>query len=163
MLSLFPAIDRLSKESSEGDIFGQESQHTLSRGDSQVSLSLENDDLEGNEGGLREQDRLLPVANIVRTMKRILPENAKISREARDLVQEAASEFIMFIASEASEYGLLEKRRTMVAEDILRALENLGMDPYVEPMRCFLMKHRQLSRVERPAMTSGLALGGHDQ
>ena len=161
MLSLFPGGDRL-KEPSESDLFGQESHHTISRGNSQTSLNLENDDIEGSEGNLREQDRLLPVANIIRTMKRILPEHAKISREARDLVQEAASEFIMFIASEAAEYGLPEKRRTMMAEDILKALENLGMDPYVEPMRYFLLKHRQLNRVER-STTGGVFSGSHAQ
>jgi hypothetical protein len=47
---------------------------------------------EGGEGGEgegpgREQDRLLPAANIGRIMKRALPENAKIAKDAKDTMQ----------------------------------------------------------------------------
>mmetsp|Transcript_31786 Transcript_31786/g.82947 ORF Transcript_31786/g.82947 Transcript_31786/m.82947 type:complete len:97 (-) Transcript_31786:2827-3117(-) len=48
----------------------------------------------------REQDRFLPIANISRIMKRVLPVNAKVSREAKEAVQECVSEFISFITSE---------------------------------------------------------------
>lgn len=147
MLSLFP-IDRI-KEAIEEEVHNQRRVENLTREDSRASLNFVSDDGEESDYGLREQDRLLPMANIVRIMKKVLPDNAKIAREARDLIQESASEFIMFIASEAAEYGIIEKRRTMVAEDILRALENMGMDPYLDPMRYFLIRHRQLVRCER--------------
>lgn len=48
----------------------------------------------------KEQDRFLPIANISRIMKRVLPSNAKISKEAKEGVQECVSEFISFITSE---------------------------------------------------------------
>lgn len=48
----------------------------------------------------REQDRYLPIANIGRIMKRSLPKNAKIAKDAKDVVQECVSEFISFITSE---------------------------------------------------------------
>lgn len=48
----------------------------------------------------REQDRFLPVANIARLMKRGLPQNAKVSKEAKETLQECVSEFISFITSE---------------------------------------------------------------
>ena len=48
----------------------------------------------------REQDRFLPIANISRIMKRNLPANAKIAKDAKDTVQECVSEFISFITSE---------------------------------------------------------------
>ena len=51
----------------------------------------------------REQDRYLPIANIGRIMKRAIPPNAKIAKDARDIVQECVSEFISFITSEASD------------------------------------------------------------
>lgn len=47
-----------------------------------------------------EQDRYLPIANISRIMKRSIPSSAKISREAKECVQECVSEFIAFITSE---------------------------------------------------------------
>jgi nuclear transcription Y subunit beta len=51
----------------------------------------------------KEQDRFLPVANISRIMKRALPPNAKIAKDAKESVQECVSEFISFITSEASD------------------------------------------------------------
>ena len=60
-----------------------------------------NSDNEGTEE-VREQDRFLPIANISRIMKRTLPENAKIAKDAKETVQECVSEFISFITSEGS-------------------------------------------------------------
>lgn len=49
---------------------------------------------------LREQDRYLPIANISRIMKKSLPNNAKIAKDAKECVQECVSEFVSFITSE---------------------------------------------------------------
>lgn len=56
----------------------------------------------GDDGGIsvREQDRFLPIANISRIMKKALPSNAKIAKDAKETVQECVSEFISFITSE---------------------------------------------------------------
>ena len=51
----------------------------------------------------REQDRFLPIANVSRIMKKALPANAKISKDAKETVQECVSEFISFVAR-ASEF-----------------------------------------------------------
>ena len=48
----------------------------------------------------KEEIRLLPKANVARIMKRALPENAKIAKEAKECVQDCVSEFISFITSE---------------------------------------------------------------
>lgn len=50
--------------------------------------------------GVREQDRFLPIANISRIMKKALPPNGKIAKDAKETVQECVSEFISFITSE---------------------------------------------------------------
>lgn len=49
---------------------------------------------------MKEQDRFLPIANISRIMKKTLPSNAKIAKDAKETVQECVSEFISFITSE---------------------------------------------------------------
>lgn len=54
------------------------------------------------EEDFKEQDRFLPIANVARIMKRALPENAKIAKDAKQCVQEAVSEFISFITSEGT-------------------------------------------------------------
>lgn len=49
---------------------------------------------------VREQDRYLPIANISRIMKKALPANGKIAKDAKETVQECVSEFISFVTSE---------------------------------------------------------------
>ena len=70
---------------------------------------------------VREQDRFLPIANISRIMKKSLPPNAKIAKDAKETVQECVSEFISFITSEASDKCQREKRKTINGDDLLWA------------------------------------------
>lgn len=71
-----------------------------------------------NEGGhygshdasVREQDRFLPIANVSRIMKKALPSNAKISKDAKETVQECVSEFISFITGVCCDCGFLFDR-----------------------------------------------------
>ena len=92
---------------------------------------------------LREQDRFLPVANINRIMKRDIPRNGKISKDAKECMQECASEFISFIASEASERCQQEKRKTITGDDIIHAMLTLGFDNYVQPLKVLHAKCRE--------------------
>lgn len=52
------------------------------------------------EEGAKEQDKYLPIANIARLMKKALPANAKVAKDAKETVQECVSEFISFLTSE---------------------------------------------------------------
>ncbi|CAH8353116.1 unnamed protein product [Eruca vesicaria subsp. sativa] len=63
---------------------------------------------------VREQDRFLPIANISRIMKRGLPANGKIAKDAKETMQECVSEFISFITSEIFEAMEAELRRVKV-------------------------------------------------
>lgn len=51
-------------------------------------------------GYLKEPDRYLPIANITRIMKSLLPNNAKVARDAKDITKECVSEFIGLITCE---------------------------------------------------------------
>ncbi|GBP27628.1 Nuclear transcription factor Y subunit beta [Eumeta japonica] len=107
----------------------------------------------GNKNApLREQDRFLPIANIAKIMKRAIPENGKIAKDARECVQECISEFISFVTSEASDRCLVEKRKTINGEDVLFAMNALGFDNYVEPLKLYLKKYRDM--VLSPVNTS---------
>ena len=81
-----------------------------------------------NEG---EQERFLPVANISRIMKQALPPNAKISKEAKEQMQECVSEFISFVTWEAWEKWKLDKRKTIAGDDVLYSLNILGYEKYI--------------------------------
>ncbi|KAF9955580.1 hypothetical protein BGZ72_003604 [Mortierella alpina] len=101
----------------------------------------------------KEQDRFLPIANVARIMKKALPDNAKIAKEAKECVQECVSEFISFITSEASDRCQLEKRKTINGEDILWAMQSLGFENYGEALRIYLAKYRETMKIERQAAT----------
>lgn len=67
--------------------------------------------------GVREQDKFLPIANISRIMKEALPQNAKISKDAKELVQQCVSDFIIFITSECGSGIDIPLAVTMVVSD----------------------------------------------
>ncbi|XP_068644149.1 nuclear transcription factor Y subunit B-1-like [Aristolochia californica] len=98
----------------------------------------------GSSLNVREQDRYLPIANISRIMKKALPANGKIAKDAKETVQECVSEFISFITSEASEKCQREKRKTINGDDLLWAMATLGFEDYVEPLRIYLNKFREV-------------------
>nr|AFK37153.1 unknown [Lotus japonicus] len=93
---------------------------------------------------IREQDRLLPIANVGRIMKQILPSNAKISKEAKETMQECVSEFVSFVTGEASDKCHKEKRKTVNGDDVCWALGTLGFDDYADPLKRYLNKYREL-------------------
>ncbi|CAL0316975.1 unnamed protein product [Lupinus luteus] len=91
----------------------------------------------------REQDRFLPIANISRIMKKVLPPNGKIAKDAKDTVQECVSEFISFITSEASDKCQREKRKTINGDDLLWAMATLGFEDYIDLLKIYLARYRE--------------------
>lgn len=77
-------------------------------------------------------------------MKGSVPGTAKISKDAKECVQECVSEFISFITSEAAEKCQMEKRKTIGGEDILYAMITLGFENYAETLKIHLAKLRQV-------------------
>ncbi|KAE9596406.1 hypothetical protein Lal_00048829 [Lupinus albus] len=126
----------------------------------------------GNAQGelsLREQDRFLPIANVSRIMKKALPANAKISKDAKETVQECVSEFISFITGEASDKCQREKRKTINGDDLLWAMTTLGFEEYVEPLKVYLQRFREMegektvtvtAREKEGSVGSGYEYGG---
>lgn len=92
----------------------------------------------------KEQDRFLPIANVGRIMKKVIPGNGKISKDAKETVQECVSEFISFVTGEASDKCQREKRKTINGDDIIWAITTLGFEEYIEPLKLYLVKYRQL-------------------
>lgn len=103
----------------------------------------------------RDQDRNLPLANISRIMKRVLPTNAKVSKEAMMEIQKCVSEFISFITSEAGEKCFLEKRKTLNGDDILFALSNMGFDYYNDVLHIYLLRYRESTKEAKPEKKAG--------
>ncbi|XP_050101660.1 uncharacterized protein LOC126581807 [Anopheles aquasalis] len=98
---------------------------------------------------LREQDRFLPIANITKIMKRGIPPNGKIAKDARECIQECVSEFISFLTSEASDRCHMEKRKTINAEDVICSMYALGFENYIDPLKVFMTKYRECTAADR--------------
>ncbi|KAE8694433.1 Nuclear transcription factor Y subunit B-3 [Hibiscus syriacus] len=95
-------------------------------------------------GNNKEQDRFLPIANVGRIMKKVIPTNGKISKDAKETVQECVSEFISFVTGEASDKCQREKRKTINGDDIIWAITTLGFEDYVGPLKLYLSKYREI-------------------
>ncbi|XP_073314880.1 nuclear transcription factor Y subunit B-8-like [Primulina huaijiensis] len=96
------------------------------------------------QSSVKEQDRFLPIANIGRIMKKALPANGKIAKDAKDTVQECVSEFISFVTSEASDKCQKEKRKTINGDDLLWAMATLGFEEYIAPLKAYLARYREV-------------------
>eukprot|EP01017_Pseudomicrothorax_dubius_P038954 TRINITY_DN5919_c0_g1_i1.p2 TRINITY_DN5919_c0_g1~~TRINITY_DN5919_c0_g1_i1.p2 ORF type:complete len:116 (+),score=52.29 TRINITY_DN5919_c0_g1_i1:117-464(+) len=88
-------------------------------------------------------------------MKRALPENAKIAKDAKELVQECVSEFISFITSEACEKCKAEKRKTINGDDLLFAMNTLGFEGYIDVLRLYLQKFREATKTLEKVESGG--------
>ena len=76
----------------------------------------------------RAQDRYLPLANVARIMAKELAgaTEAKVSGSAKALMQEAATEFVCFVMSEANDLAKQERRRSVSGKDLVNACHKLG-------------------------------------
>lgn len=91
---------------------------------------------------IRLTDRLLPIANISKIMKKPIPHSAKVSKDAKEIMQKAGSEFIAIVTCIAKEICASENRKTLVGEDLIRAMESLGMPHYAELTRKYFIKYK---------------------
>ncbi|KAL2347219.1 hypothetical protein Fmac_001219 [Flemingia macrophylla] len=92
----------------------------------------------------KEQDRFLPIANVGRIMKKAIPGNGKISKDAKETVQECVSEFISFVTGEASDKCQREKRKTINGDDLIWSITTLGFEDYVDPLKSYLQKYKEI-------------------
>lgn len=113
----------------------------------------DSDDSGHNNELSQQQERFLPIANVSRIMKAALPANAKISKDAKETVQECVSEFVSFVTGEASDKCLREKRKTINGDDLIWALTTLGFDDFLEPLKVYLQRFRD-TEDEKSAMAA---------
>ncbi|CAO2832449.1 unnamed protein product [Amaranthus hypochondriacus] len=92
----------------------------------------------------KEQEKFLPIANVGRIMKKIVPNTWKISKDAKETVQQCVSEFISFVTVEATDKCQKEKRKTINGDDIIWAITTLGFEEYVYPLKIYLNKYRDI-------------------
>ncbi|KZV56345.1 Nuclear transcription factor Y subunit B-6 [Dorcoceras hygrometricum] len=90
----------------------------------------------------RNPDEYLPIPNVIKIMRQVLPPHVKISDDSKETIQECVSEFVAFFTRTANEICHRECRRIIKPEDVLSALQSKGFDDYIEPLTVFLKKYR---------------------
>lgn len=109
--------------------------------------------INSNNGGpipslvLRDKSKM-PITNVTKITGQILPNNAKISYDAMDMIQQGATKYINFVTRKAKEQCQSEYRKIMNAEDLLWAIEELGFNDYVEPLTTFIQRYRNIEGVD---------------
>ena len=77
-------------------------------------------------------------------VKKALPADCQLSREAELLLHDCVLEFVGFVTSEASEQVAKSGRKTVSARDYLQALATLGMHEYADVCRIHLATYEQV-------------------
>lgn len=82
-------------------------------------------------------DTALPASSVLRVLKEsaVLPDGWHINREAKVSTCRAGAIFAIYLAAAAAEVCRDGKRSTLSAADVLRALEDVDLAEFVEPLQ----------------------------
>ncbi|KAF7808484.1 nuclear transcription factor Y subunit B-9-like [Senna tora] len=89
---------------------------------------------------VRELIHYIPLANLTRIMRQILPQNIRISEDAKWALQVCVSVFIRFLSNKANERCQHDCYITVTPDDMLWTVRNLGFNDYVEHLITFLSR-----------------------
>ncbi|XP_069143272.1 nuclear transcription factor Y subunit B-6-like isoform X2 [Solanum lycopersicum] len=87
----------------------------------------------------------LPMANLTRIMRGILPTNAKINDGSKESMQKLGSYYINRITKKAKERCNMERRKTVTAEDILWAMINMGLTIHARLLAQYLNRDFEMA------------------
>lgn len=110
---------------------------------------------EESRSTLKSTDRLLPIANISKIMKKTILPMAKISKDSKEIMQKGASEFIAIVTCRAKDICELEARKTITGDDLVHAMEYLDMPYYAEITRIYFGKYKLMVEEEKSRSYSG--------
>lgn len=87
-------------------------------------------------------DILLPIANVDRIARKVVPADCKVGKGAVQLIQECASEFIAFVTLDTANAMNKDKRKTLLEGDFIASLDRLGFEEFHPFLSLFLEKIR---------------------
>ncbi|PVD21833.1 hypothetical protein C0Q70_17635 [Pomacea canaliculata] len=118
----------------------------------------------------RPEDLNLPNAVVGRIIKEAIPEGVNVSKEARLAISKAASVFVLYATSCSNNFALKGKRKTISAQDVLNAMEEMEFEQFIDPLTSALEAFRKEMRgkktaaekkkKEKEAVNSSLEEGG---
>jgi len=83
----------------------------------------------------RPEDLNLPNAVVTRIIKDAIPDGVAVSKEARLAISKAASVFVLYATSCSNNFALKNKRKTINAQDVLSAMEDMEFEQFIEPLQ----------------------------
>lgn len=83
----------------------------------------------------RPEDLNLPNAVVTRIIKEAIPDGVSVSKEARLAISKAASVFVLYATSCSNNFALKNKRKTINAQDVLSAMEDMEFEQFIEPLQ----------------------------
>ncbi|KAJ2896564.1 negative cofactor 2 transcription regulator complex subunit ncb2 [Coemansia aciculifera] len=110
------------------------------------------------EGGPANEDDLsLPRATVYKLIAEMLPEDITCAKDTRDLLLDCCNEFIHLVASESNDVCEKEAKKTIAAEHVLTALQDLGFGKYVTEVQEAHDEHRKQQTKDRGRKGSKLS------
>lgn len=91
----------------------------------------------------RIQDLNLPNAVIGRLIKDALPEGISVSKEFRTAVGRAASVFVIYLSSAATEEAKKRGLKTISPQHVFAALEDVEFESFIGPLKDALEVYRK--------------------
>ncbi|XP_023211230.1 DNA polymerase epsilon subunit 3-like [Centruroides sculpturatus] len=107
----------------------------------------------------RPEDFNLPNAVVTRIVKEALPDGVNVSKEARAALSKAASVFVLYTTSCANNFAMKAKRKTLLGNDVLSAMEDMEFDRFIEPLKDCLKTYQ----LEKSKKESGANKGKKKQ
>ncbi|KAJ2456435.1 negative cofactor 2 transcription regulator complex subunit ncb2 [Coemansia sp. RSA 2424] len=110
------------------------------------------------EGGPANEDDLsLPRATVYKLIAEMLPEDIACAKDTRDLLLDCCNEFIHLVASESNDVCEKEAKKTIAAEHVLTALQDLGFGKYVTEVQEAYDEHRKQQTKDRGRKSTKLS------
>ncbi|KAJ2777736.1 negative cofactor 2 transcription regulator complex subunit ncb2 [Coemansia javaensis] len=113
-------------------------------------------DYEGG-GPAGEDDLSLPRATVYKLIGEMLPDDIACAKDTRELLLDCCNEFIHLIAAESNEICEKEAKKTIAAEHVLAALQQLGFEKYVTEVQEAYEEHRKQQTKDRGRKSTKLS------
>ncbi|CAH1994133.1 unnamed protein product [Acanthoscelides obtectus] len=89
------------------------------------------------------EDLTLPNGSVQKIIKEALPDNTNVGKDARLALSRAASVFVLYVTSQASNEAQKVNRKTLTKEDVINALKDLEFEDFIEPLQIALKEFKE--------------------
>ncbi|EMR09593.1 negative cofactor 2 complex subunit beta [Pneumocystis murina B123] len=104
----------------------------------------------------------LPKATVQKLVSEMIPPDLVFAKETKDLLIECCVEFVHLVSSEANEICEREAKKTIAAEHVIKALEELGFQNYIDEIQQIVSDHKKQQKT-REKKQSKLETSGMSQ